>query len=139
MFSNHLRMAFRQLFKSKGYAVLNIFGLAIGIAAALLIWRMLRYELSYNHVFAHHERIGRIYMRTFGDPAGDRPFRGVTVPAMIEFQAKIKDIAASSRTREDWPTLTVANPNGGAPVKKVSSGKKRSACLWSRIFSGFSI
>ncbi|HMX41156.1 MAG TPA: ABC transporter permease, partial [Saprospiraceae bacterium] len=110
--------------KYKVYAAINIFGLSVGIAASLLIWQMLRYEMQYNHNFAQHERIGRLYMRTIGNPSGDRADRGVTVPAMIEFQQKITDIEASSRIREDWPTITVPDPAGGPPLKKISAANE---------------
>jgi len=37
MFSNYFKTAWRHLMQSKGYSALNIFGLAIGMAAACMI------------------------------------------------------------------------------------------------------
>ena len=43
MLKNHLHLAIRNLFKRKGYSLLNIFGLAIGITCCLLT--LLQYRI----------------------------------------------------------------------------------------------
>ena len=48
MFANYLKVAFRNLVKRKGYAVINISGLAIGMACCILILLWVRDELSYD-------------------------------------------------------------------------------------------
>jgi putative ABC transport system permease protein len=48
MLKNHLQLAIRNLFKRKGYSLLNIFGLAIGITCCLLIFQHVAYERSYE-------------------------------------------------------------------------------------------
>jgi putative ABC transport system permease protein len=58
MFKNYLIIAFRNLFRKKGYSVINITGLAIGIASALMILLFVQDELSYDR---HHENAGSIY------------------------------------------------------------------------------
>lgn len=57
MLSNHIRTAWRQLIRRKGYTLLNVFGLSIGIAGLIVIGLYLRHELSYEAV---HERSDRI-------------------------------------------------------------------------------
>ena len=37
MFKNYLKIAFRALWKNKGYSAINILGLATGLATCLLI------------------------------------------------------------------------------------------------------
>ena len=49
MFRNYLKTAIRNLWKSKTYSFLNIFGLAIGITCASLIFLWVEDELSFNH------------------------------------------------------------------------------------------
>ncbi len=58
MLRNYLKIAFRNLKRRKGYAFLNIAGLAIGFAACLVIGLYLRHELSYDEF---HEKADRIY------------------------------------------------------------------------------
>jgi putative ABC transport system permease protein len=48
MLRNYFKIAFRNLTKRKGYALLNIFGLALGITCCLLIFQYVSYERSYD-------------------------------------------------------------------------------------------
>src|SRR4051812_34971706 len=48
MWRNYLTVGFRALAKNKTYAFINIFGLALGLAACLLILLFVRYEMSYD-------------------------------------------------------------------------------------------
>jgi len=58
MLTNYLKIAFRNLWKSKGYSGINIFGLAIGLATCLLITLYVKDELSYDR---YNEKADRIY------------------------------------------------------------------------------
>lgn len=46
MFKNYIKVAVRNILKHKGYSLLNIFGLAVGMACCLLILVYIRDELS---------------------------------------------------------------------------------------------
>ena len=48
MFKNYLKIAWRNLWRNKGYSALNIFGLAIGITCASLILLWVEDELSFD-------------------------------------------------------------------------------------------
>lgn len=56
MFRNYLAAALRNLVRNRVYAGINIFGLAIGFAAALFAALFVRYELTYNQWIPGHER-----------------------------------------------------------------------------------
>ena len=58
MFKNYLPIAWRNILRQKGYAGINIIGVAIGIAACLLILQYVSFELSYEDF---HEKRDRIY------------------------------------------------------------------------------
>ncbi len=58
MFRNYITTGLRNLFKNKGFSLINITGLAIGMAACLLIFLFVRDELSYD---AYHEKADRIF------------------------------------------------------------------------------
>jgi hypothetical protein len=51
MILNYIKIAFRTLLKNKGYSFLNIFGLAIGITCASLIFLWVEDEVSFNADF----------------------------------------------------------------------------------------
>jgi putative ABC transport system permease protein len=57
MFKNYLKIAWRNLWKNKGYSALNIFGLAIGITCASLILLWVADELSFDTVFPKQETV----------------------------------------------------------------------------------
>jgi putative ABC transport system permease protein len=58
MLRNYLTTAYRALLRYRSFSVINVTGLAIGMAAFLLIVQYIRYELTYD---AFHEKGGRIY------------------------------------------------------------------------------
>ncbi len=62
MIANYLIVALRNLFKNKVFSFINIFGLALGIAASLLIVQYARYQLSYDRFEANSDRIYRLQL-----------------------------------------------------------------------------
>jgi putative ABC transport system permease protein len=58
MFQNYLKIALRNLAKRKGYTVINVLGLGIGMAVCLLIVLFIRDELSFDR---HHEKGDRVF------------------------------------------------------------------------------
>lgn len=60
MIKNHFKIAWRNLIKNKVYSIINIFGLAIGLASCLLIILYVLDELSYDHYNVNADRIYRI-------------------------------------------------------------------------------
>ncbi|MEL6674863.1 MAG: ABC transporter permease [Bacteroidota bacterium] len=58
MLTNYLKVAFRNLFRNKIYSLINLFGLAIGVACCLLIFLYVQFEYSYD---AYHPEADRIY------------------------------------------------------------------------------
>src|ERR1700754_2629308 len=65
MLKNYLKIAFRNIKKHKGYSGINIIGLAIGIAACLLILQYVSFELSYENFHAKKDRIYRVKQDRF--------------------------------------------------------------------------
>lgn len=58
MYKNYFTIAWRTFLKSKGYSFINIAGLAVGLAACLLIGLYVKHELSYDRF---HEKAARTY------------------------------------------------------------------------------
>ena len=72
MFENYVRVAFRNLFKNRLYSAINIVGLAVGLAACILISLFVRDELSYDQHWANADSLYRLNT-TFIVP-GREPF-----------------------------------------------------------------
>ena len=60
MFKNYFKVAFRNLWKNKGYSAINILGLAIGLATCLLIMVYVVDELSFDKFNKKADRIYRV-------------------------------------------------------------------------------
>ncbi len=74
MFKNYLKIAWRNLLKNKGYSVINIGGLALGMAVTLIIGLWIQDELSYNSYFKNKEKIAQIFQsQTFNGETGTGP------------------------------------------------------------------
>ncbi len=60
MFKNYILVAFRNLYRNRISSIVNILGLAIGMAAFVLIIQYVRFELSYDNFHAKQEMIFRV-------------------------------------------------------------------------------
>jgi putative ABC transport system permease protein len=58
MIRNYIKIAIRNIRKHRAYALINILGLAIGMAATILIALFVQFELSYDK---YHDSSDRIY------------------------------------------------------------------------------
>jgi putative ABC transport system permease protein len=65
MLYNYFRTAVRNFGKNRGFSLLNVSGLAIGIAASLLIYQYVRYEKSYDTFNSKAEQIYRIQYNSY--------------------------------------------------------------------------
>src|SRR5204863_1313321 len=99
MFRTYLKTTFRNLWRSKGYNFLNIFGLAIGIACAGLIFLWVEDEVNFDQFNTKKDRLYFVrenqkydtYTATFSSTPG------LLGPAI---QAEIPSIANTCRTSE---------------------------------------
>lgn len=80
MFKNYLKLALRNFLRFKGYSVLNILGLAVGIAACLLIVQHLRDELRCDQ---QHPRLGNLYRVGTKFSVGDETTEGAVSPSPL--------------------------------------------------------
>ena len=74
MFKIHLLSAIRKLLKDRFYSVINVSGLAIGLAGCLLIILYIQDELSYDRF---HEKSGQIYRICALGSIGNTPINQV--------------------------------------------------------------
>lgn len=66
MFKNYFTIAFRHLRRQKLYSVINILGLAVGIACFLIILIFIQHELSYDRFHTNADRIYRVVQQQPG-------------------------------------------------------------------------
>lgn len=64
MWKNYLKIAWRNITRSKGYAFINIAGLGIGMAASILILIWVQFELSIDRFHENSDRIFAVWRTT---------------------------------------------------------------------------
>ena len=116
MLYNYSRILIRQLWRKRTYSLLNITGLAIGIAASLLIFLLVHYELSIDKFHAKRDRIYRVVCtETFSN--GVMEYDGcapVQLPDALRREfPQAERVAATFRVGAEQFTL----PGGGTEKK----------------------
>lgn len=130
MIKNYLLTAFRNVTKHKGYSIIIIMGLAIGMAASILIWHFVSYEKSYDNFHENGEKIFRIEAAVYKD--GN----------LTNYYAQVPD-ALGPALKKDFPEVleyTRLYPNEGGVVtyKDVSIKIKNLYCTDNSILTMFS-
>jgi len=80
MFQNYITTALRNIFKNKGFSLINVTGLAVGMAACLLIFLFVQDELSYD---AYHEKADQIYRIAVDYKLRSQEFEVATVGPVV--------------------------------------------------------
>ena len=82
MLKNYFKIAFRNLIKNKVYSFINISGLAVGMAATIMIGLWVTDELNFNNHFENKETIAQIFQsQTINNTIGTGP----AIPRPLEF------------------------------------------------------
>ena len=89
MLLNYLLTAFRNIRRHLGYTLLNVAGLALGVASCLLIFLVVRYELGYDAFYSKADRIYRVNHHS------------------IDYNPRVSPAVAPA-LRHDFPELEVA-------------------------------
>jgi putative ABC transport system permease protein len=95
MILNYFKLAFRNLRLNKSYAFINVSGLAIGIAASLLIFVVIRYEMSYNQDEPNVKSIYRIITQD-KNQEGISYNPGIPFPALEALRTDLPDITSGA-------------------------------------------
>ena len=99
MFKNYFKTAMRNLFRNRLYSLINLIGLAIGLASCLMIWLWVQDELSYDRFHTNAGRIYRVERKfDFRDMHGQEPITGGTYgPALVSDYPEIEDFVRLHR------------------------------------------
>src|SRR5437588_446677 len=107
MLKNYFKTAIRNLQKNKTYAVINILGLAVGIAACLLIFLVIQFETSFDDFHSKKKSIYRVGSE-FHNEDGVEYSAGVAIPVAqalrLDFP-QIKEVASIFKMGEGQITI----------------------------------
>ena len=107
MFRNYLTVALRNIARHKLYSFINIAGLAVGLACAILIILFVRDELSYDKWIPGSENLWRIEV-TYHVPGRSDPIETADAPFPIPAAMgdQIPEVTAATRLPRESLTLT---------------------------------
>jgi putative ABC transport system permease protein len=97
MLKNYLKVAFRNILRYKGYSLINIFGLAIGMSACLLILYFVNYEKSYDRFHGNSDRIYRLRYERSDQKGGAVRFASCCPPAGLRIRQKFPEVEKVAR------------------------------------------
>ena len=70
MFKNYFKTAFRSLIRNRNYTIINIAGLAVGIAVCMMIFIIIQFQTSFDNFHAKKDRVYRVLTESHHADAG---------------------------------------------------------------------
>jgi putative ABC transport system permease protein len=102
MWKNYLTIAWRTIMRHRGYAILNVLGLALGLCACIVIFLISHYELSFDTFHPDRERIYRV-MTGYTEATGNRAeFGTVPLPGVRMLQGSLSGAEAIAAVQPWW-------------------------------------
>jgi putative ABC transport system permease protein len=107
MLKNYLKIAIRNLLKHRGYSLINIAGLAVGIACCWLILLFVHDELRYDRF---HQNADRIYRVTVHGRMSDNEVTAPSSPAPMAavLAADYPEVIATTRLKQPYNTPLIS-------------------------------
>jgi putative ABC transport system permease protein len=99
MFKNYLKIAFRNLLRNKSFSIINISGLVIGMASAILILLWVQNEVSYDRFHEKNNRLYEVWENNISDGALQS---GTPTPQLMGPALKNDYPEIESSTRVSW-------------------------------------
>src|ERR1700737_940738 len=87
MVKNYFIIAWRYLLKTKVYSSINLIGLAIGMAVAILIGLWIWDELSFDHYHHNHSRLAQV-MDNHPSNGETKTYEAIAMPLAEELRSK---------------------------------------------------
>ncbi|QEC65970.1 FtsX-like permease family protein [Panacibacter ginsenosidivorans] len=125
MFKNYFKTAFRSLTRNRNYTIINIAGLAVGIAVCMMIFIIIQYQTSFDDFHAKKDRVYRVLTESHHADAGNITYaKNVPFPMPANLKTafpQLEQVAPVYASHND--ELQVLDDNG-TPVKnfKEQSG-----------------
>jgi len=116
MFRLNLKIALRNLWKYKGYTLINLGGLAIGMASCILIFMFIRFQFSFDEGYKNEERIFRV-VTNWKYNAFDDYSAGVPVPFAAAARNEIAGFEKVGSIAKRGGILRVKDQTGKEVIK----------------------
>ena len=119
MLGNYLTTTLRLLWRERGYAAINIFGLAVGVCLCLLTVQLAAYQLS---VGDFHEKKDRVFRVLVADTQNTEYTARVRIPLGPTLKEQLPEVEEAVRFSPSWPLLLRVGDEDGI-YEKVSEAE----------------
>ena len=109
MFRNYLVIALRNIVRHKLYSFINIAGLAVGLACAILIILFVRDELSYDKWIPGSDKLYRVETTYHVPGRGDIVTAQTTMPLTVTMHDQIPEVRSQTRLVQQYMTMTAGD------------------------------
>lgn len=110
MFRNYVKIAWRNLIKSKVYSGINVLGLATGMAVAILIGLWIRDAVTFDQSFVNHKQLAQVMTNSTGDDGTVSTDPRVCQPLADELRSKYgSDFKNVSLSRWNMSSFSVGD------------------------------
>src|SRR5579872_3340086 len=106
MIRNYLLIGLRNLVKHRVFSLINVLGLAIGMAASLLIFQYVRYELSYDRFEPNAARIYRLQLDRYNNNKLSTQWAAGAIGIGPALKDALPDIESYARLRSLTGTMS---------------------------------
>lgn len=101
MFQNYLKSALRNIKRQKGYSLITLAGLTIGIACFVLIFLYVRYEFSYDRFHENAENIYRVIVDTRETYMGKSQVTVTPGPLATAMQEEFPEVLKATKVESE--------------------------------------
>lgn len=105
MLKNYFKIAWRNITRNQVFSAINIMGLAIGIAASLLIFQYVAFELSYENTQTKADRIYRVQQDRYNDGKLSTQWAAGAFAAGNKFKEAFEEVEAYVKLTKRDPSL----------------------------------
>ncbi|SHF31212.1 ABC transporter permease [Pedobacter caeni] len=128
MFRLNLKIALRNLWKNKGYTAINIGGLAIALAAFIMVVIYVSFETTFDHHIPNHSRI---YLVGRSLPDGKTNYTPASLAQLMKDACpEIENVGRSKKTGFEFAFSTDAGRIYGKNVLSVDYEMAKMFHLW---------
>src|SRR5690606_7353941 len=119
MITNYLKIAWRNIVREKRTSLINLMGLSLGIASALILFVMIQHACSYDRFHKNYDCISRIVTETKYEHSTDYN-AGIPYPAPTALQVDLPQLKAIVPLLTTGGQVDVPNKNRDNPIDKYS-------------------
>jgi putative ABC transport system permease protein len=116
MFKLNLKIALRNLWKNRGYTLINVLGLTIGMASCILIFIFIRFQLSFDKGYKNSDQIYRVVSQwkynSFEDYSS-----GVPIPVSATVRNEFAGVGKVAAIVKNGGVITVKDTQGKQTIK----------------------